>query len=123
ALLLLLCVAPVCAQTPQSGSFQLLGRYRGWGGLVASAVAPGREPGSERLYASFLYNDSTIDVIAVDPGTGAAQVFHSPIAGDFGARNMAVGPDGNVFLGTLPHAHFLKLDRHLGKLIDLGQPS
>ena len=31
--------------------------------------------------------------------------------------------DGNVYLGTLPHAHFLKLDVKAGKLIDLGRPS
>lgn len=106
-----------------SGKFELLARYRGLGGLVASIVAPGKEPGTERLYASFLYNDNTIDVIAVNPDTGAADVFHSPIQGDFGARNIAMGPDGNVYLGTLPNAHFLKLDRAQGKLIDLGQPS
>ncbi len=119
---LLLCCTAAPSQAQQS-DFQLLGRYRGWGGLVASAVAPGHEPGSERMYASFLYNENTIDVISVDPETGATDIFHSPIQGDFGARNMAVGPDGNIYLGTLPHAHFLKLDRVAGKLIDLGQPS
>lgn len=114
-------VSAALAQSPQG--FELIAKYRGVGGLVASTIAPGAAPGSERLYASFLYDENTIDVISVDPMTGATRVFHSPIRGDFGARNIAVGPDGNVYLGTLPHAHFLKLDRRAGKLIDLGQPS
>ena len=36
---------------------------------------------------------------------------------------MTVGPDGNVYLGTLPRAHFLMLDRKQGTLLDLGRPS
>jgi hypothetical protein len=36
---------------------------------------------------------------------------------------MTLGPDGNMYLGTLPTAHLLKLDTAKGKLIDLGRPS
>ena len=114
------------AQAPlkqdQSG-FELLGRYRALGGLMASTVAPGPIPGSQRLYASYLYADNTLDVIAIDPANGEAEVFHNPAPGEYGARNIAVGPDGDVYLGTLAHAHFLHLDRHNHRLVDLGRPS
>ena len=114
------------AQTPakpDASGFQLLARYRALGGLMATTVAPGPTPGSERLYGSYLYADNTLDVIAVDPATGKADVFHNPVAGEYGARNIAVGPDGDVYLGTLPHAHFLRVDRHNHRMIDLGRPS
>ena len=111
------------AYAQSAGKFELLADYHDLGGLVATTVAPGPQPGTERFYASYLYDEDTLDVIAIDPETGVAQVFHNPAPGEFGARNIAIGPDGNVYLGTLAHAHFLKVDRKLGKLIDLGRPS
>jgi hypothetical protein len=116
-------ILTAAAVMAQRGTFDLLARYRGLGGVVASAVAPGPRPGSERVYASYLYIDNTIDVVGVDPDTGAFQVFPNPAPTESGARCMAVGPDGSVYLGTLPHAHFLKLDTKAGRLIDLGRPS
>jgi hypothetical protein len=109
------------AQEP--GAFDLIGKYHGLGSLVASAVGPGREPGTERFYLSYLYVNHTIDVVALDPRTGDFEVFPNPAAGESGARCIAVGPDGNIYLGTLARAHFLKLDVKAGKLIDLGRPS
>lgn len=97
--------------------------YRGLGGLVASAVGPGPVEGSQRLYLSYLYLDNTIDVVAVDPATGAHQVFKNPAAGECGARTMVVAPDGKIYLGTLPRAHILQLDPRKGTLVDLGRPS
>ena len=116
-----LCIATAHAQT--AGKFELLANYRDLGGVVATTVAPGPRPDTERFYVSYLYDENTLDVVAIDPDTGAAQVFHNPAPGEFGARNIAIGPDGNVYLGTLAHAHFLKVDRKQGKLIDLGRPS
>ena len=116
-----LCAAIGFAQ--ETGRFEQLGKYRGLGGLVASAVAFGPSPGSERVYLSYLYIDNTIDVVAVDPRTGQFQVFPNPAPTESGARCMAVGPDGNEYLGTLPGAHLLKLDVKAGRLIDLGRPS
>lgn len=110
-----------CAQ--QSGHFELLANYRGLGGLVGTATGPGKTAGSELYYASYLYDENTIGVISIDPETGATEVFANPAKGEFGARNLVAGPDGNMYLGTLAQAHFLKLDRKLGKLIDLGRPS
>lgn len=87
-----------------SGNFEHVASYRALGGLVATAIAPGPTPESQRVYASYLYNDITFDVIAIDPRDGSAQVFHDPIPGEFGARNLAVAPNGDVYFGTLPHA-------------------
>ncbi len=122
----LLTASGICAaQAGQAATaqFDLIASYRALGGLVASTAAPGPTPGSERIYASYLYDDTTLDVVAIDPDTGAAEVFHSPVKGEFGARNIAEGQDGDIYLGTLPHAHFLRLDRKAHRLIDLGRPS
>jgi len=100
-----------------AGKFELLAKYRGLGGMVASAVA------DDIAYISYLYIDNTIDVVAVNTKTGEFRVFENPAPTESGARTMAVGPDGNIYLGTLPGAHFLKLDVKAGKLIDLGRPS
>jgi streptogramin lyase len=118
---LLLASFALCGQS--TDGFELLGRYKGLGALVASAVGPGREAGSERLYLSYLYVNNTIDVVAVDPRTGAFEVFPNPAPTEGGARCMAAGPDGNMYLGTLPSAHLLKLDVKAGKLIDVGRPA
>lgn len=120
---LLFCLGATVLHAQSAGTFELLGKYRGLGGLVATAVGPGPTPGSERVYGSYLYLDNTIDVIAVDPVTGKTEVFSSPAKGESGARNLVAGPDGNMYLGTLPKAHFLKLDVKAGKLIDLGRPA
>jgi hypothetical protein len=103
--------------------FQYVTTYRGLGALVASAVGPGPKSGTERLYLSYLYVDHTIDVVAIDPATGVTKVFPNPAPTESGARCMAVGPDGNIYLGTLPRAHFLRLDPKTARLVDLGRPS
>lgn len=110
-------------QTQGSHGFEHIASYRALGGLVATAIAPGPTAGSQRVYASYLYDDITFDVIAIDPGNGAAQVFHNPVPGEFGARNLAVAPDGEVYFGTLPHAHFMRIDWKTRRMVDLGRPS
>jgi streptogramin lyase len=111
------------AQAQQRPEFERIASYQALGGLVASAAAPGPTPGSERIYASYLYADSTLDIVAINPEDGAAEVFHNPAPGEYGARNIAVGPAGDVYFGTLPHAHFLRLDPKSQRLVDLGRPS
>jgi streptogramin lyase len=110
------------ARAQEPGGFRLLGTYRGLGGQFASTIAPGRTPGSERLYASYMYMGNTLDVTGTDPATGATQVYRSPVAGEYGARCMVTGPDGNVYMGTLPNAHLLRLDTRADRLVDLGRP-
>lgn len=118
-----ICLLTAVAYGQSAGRFGLIARYRGLGGLVASMVGPGPTPRTQRIYASYLYFGSTLEVVAINPKTGSAVVFQNPAKGEFGARNITVSPHGNIYLGTLPHAHFLKLDVKQGKLIDLGRPS
>lgn len=120
-LVLVLSLLPVTGQA--SGDVQQVARYTGQGGQFASAVAPGPTPGTERLYASYLYLDDTFEVLSIDPATGSYQVLKNPTPGEYGVRAMVAGPDGNVYVGTLPHAHLLRLDTRTQRLVDLGRPS
>lgn len=106
-----------------SDTFKLVGTYSGIGSMLASVVAPGPTLGSQRLYASYTYSGNTFDVLSIDPDTGNTIVFHNPIPGEYGAWGLISGPDGNVYLGTFPHAHLLKLDPKEETLVDLGRPS
>lgn len=119
----MLAAVVVAAGNPAPGSFELVATYRGRGGQFASAVAPGPTPGSERLYATYLYWGDTFEVVSLDPATGDARVLPSPVKGEYGARSVAVGADGNLYLGTLPGAHLVKLDTRTQTLVDLGRPS
>ncbi|HOS92017.1 MAG TPA: hypothetical protein PLQ54_01785, partial [Armatimonadota bacterium] len=103
--------------------FSLHGRFVGIGACLKTLVAPGPVPGTERLIASHIYGGDTLDIVSVDPATGAAQAFASPVPRETGAWAATVGPDGGVYVGTLPTAHIFRLDWAQGKLIDLGRPS
>lgn len=119
-LLAALSPAPAAAEPPGP---VLVATYRGIGGQLAAAVGPGREPGSERLYAGYLYNDDTFEVTSIDPATGAYEVLRNPVPGEFGVRSMLLGPDGNVYLGTLPKAHLQRVETRTGRIVDLGRPA
>lgn len=120
-LALLLLASAAGAQTPPG--FKLHGRFLGIGGGLNQVVAPGPEPGSQRLYASHIYGGDTLDVVATDPLTGKTDVFSSPVPSECGAWAMAVGADGKVYIGTLPSAHIMVVDWTQRKLVDLGRPS
>ncbi len=107
----------------QTGRFERLAAYKGLGALVASSVGPGPAEDSQRFYLSYLYVNHTIDVVGVDPDTGEFQVFPNPAPTESGARCMVPGPNGKLYLGTLPGAHFLELDPKASVLKDLGRPS
>jgi streptogramin lyase len=109
--------------TAQQPGFRLHGRFTGIGACLKTLIGPGPEPGSQRLYASHIYGGSTLDIVAVDPLTGKADVFPGPLAGEYGAWAMALGADGQVYVGTLPTAHVLRLDWRQRKLVDMGRPS
>jgi len=103
--------------------FHAIAAARGLGAVLASMVGPGPIPGSQRLYLSYIYADDTLDLVAVDPDSGAFQIFSNPVKSEYGAWGMAVGPDGDLYLGTLPHAHLYPLDPQTGAYTDLGRPS
>jgi streptogramin lyase len=103
--------------------FRQHGRFVGIGGCLNTLVGPGPEPGSERVYASHIYGGDVLDIVAVDPATGKAEAFPSPVPGQVGAWALALGADGQVYVGTLPGAHVLRLDWGQHKLVDLGRPS
>lgn len=97
--------------------------FRGIGGCLATIVGPGPRPGTERVYASHIYGGSTFDLVAIDPDSGATEVCSGPAASEFGAWALALGPDGRVYVGTLPEAHLFRLDWARHELVDLGRPS
>ncbi|MGI8913199.1 MAG: hypothetical protein ACR2JY_05310 [Chloroflexota bacterium] len=103
--------------------FEQIATFRQRGGVLAEVVGPGPESGSERLYQSYIYTGASLEIVAVNPATGVTQVFPSPVAGEYGAWGMALGPDDNIYIGTLPHAHLFRLDPRLGVLEDMGRPS
>jgi outer membrane protein assembly factor BamB len=103
-------------------SFTAMATFRGIGGVLASLVGPGPSVGSERFYQSYIYG-STLDIVAVDPDSGEYQIFSSPVPGENGAWALAGGPDGNLYIGTLPHAHLFQLNPRQGTITDMGRPS
>jgi len=103
--------------------FTLHARIHGISSCLGSIIGPGPEPGTERLYATHGYSGSLLDVVAVDPLTGETDVFSNHLISEMGAWSIALGPDGNVYVGTHPNAHILKLDWSTRKLVDMGRPS
>jgi hypothetical protein len=91
--------------------------------VFASVVGPGPTQGSERLYQSYFHKSSTFEIVSIDPDTGTHEVFVSPVKSEEGARALAVGPEGNIYLGTLPQAHILRLNPRTGEFKDMGRPS
>lgn len=112
--------SPVAQPTPE---FQKIGIYRNLGGVPNALVGPGPTPGSQRFYLNYMYVDNTIDLVAVDPDTGEAQVYKNPAPSEYGDWGLIPGDDGCIYVGTLPHAHLLRLDPRTGKFDDLGRPS
>ncbi len=95
-----------------------LATYEGLGGLTAQVVGP-----DGRLYLSYMYVDSTIELVAVDPETGRHEVLPNPAPTESGAWGLAVGSDGCIYLGTLPHAHLLRYNPSSRAYEDLGRPA
>lgn len=122
--MLVLAALLMCAAVSgQPAGFKLHGKFLGIGGCLKQLVGPGPEPGSERLYASHIYGGDTLDIVATDPLTGKTDAFSSPVPSECGAWAMALSADGQVYVGTLPAAHILRLDWQQKKLVDMGRPS
>lgn len=106
-----------------SGSFEHLATFRGIGSVTRFVVGPGKRPGTERLYQSYLYYGGTLEVASINLESAEYKIFKSPVRSESGAWAMVVGPDENIYLGTLPNAHILRLDPRAEKLTDMGRPS
>jgi len=109
--------------TVEESPFCLHARVTGVGGCLSQVVAPGPEAGTERLYASHCYEGVPLDIVAIDPLTGKTEIFTSPVASEGGGWALVCGPDGQVYVGTEPGGHVLRLDWKQHKLVDLGRPS
>jgi hypothetical protein len=128
SLLLSVCLYPsslVAASSPRQPELHAveLATFRGVGAVLSKLVGPGRVAGSERLYCSYAYMGGSFDIVAINPESGAYDVYPSPVKTESAAWAMAVGPDGKLYVGTLPHAHLLCLDPATGVFTDLGRPS
>lgn len=119
--LVLLKALPAVSQT--DAGFRVHATFKGIGSCLSTVIGPGPKPGAERLYASHVYGGDLLEIVAVDPLTGETDVFPSPVPGQSGAWAMALGPDGHIYVGTLPAAHVLRLDWGRRALVDLGRPS
>lgn len=94
---------------------------QGSGLKAVSVTGPGPNHQGERIYISLLYYNQPFVIASVDPKTGATVEMQSPVASENGARSMIKGPDGNIYVGTLPHAHLMMVDTAKQQLVDLGQ--
>lgn len=104
-------------------TFTRLATFQNVGQILKSIVGPGPKAGQEWLYQSYIYTGGTLEIVAIDPATGRHQAYRSPVASEYGAWAMVVGPDGNIYVGTLPSAHILQLNPRTGQFVDLGRPS
>jgi uncharacterized protein (TIGR03437 family) len=119
---IVLCAAfCACIQADSSNRFRYLGAINGIGGVGDYLVGPG--PSGQRYYVVYTYPNSALDVVSLDPATGAVQVFPSPAASEQSGHTMTVAKDGNLYVGTSPNAHLLRLETATGKFTDLGRPS
>lgn len=115
--------SPAHLQAAAPSQFQVITRFNNIGLILTSIAGPGPVHGSQRLYASIAYSTGSFDILAIDPETGVTTVLRSPLANESAVWDMVLGPDGNIYMGTAPGAHFLKLDTAKGILVDLGTPS
>ena len=109
------------AQPP--ARFDHIADYHGIGGANATAIGPGPVPGSQRLYVSYTYTQNTFDVLSIDPESGNVRVYPNPVPGEWAGYGLVAGPDGSIYLGTAPKAHFVKLNPANGTFVDLGRPA
>lgn len=109
-----------------SSRFEDLGAIKGRGGVLARIVGTGPELGSERIYLSYIYQahqNRRLEIVSVDPSSGNYEVFPGPVEGEEGAWGMIAGPDGNIYVGTLPAGHIFQLNPQKKTFVDLGRPS
>lgn len=103
--------------------YSKVGQFTGLGEVVNWSVGPDSAGASQQIYISYKYYNGTFDLVAVDPYSGNFSVHPGPIQNEWGAQAEVTGPDGNIYLGTLPHAHWVEYNPKTNSMTDLGQPS
>lgn len=106
-----------------ANTYSEIGQETGLGSVVNWAVGPGSNGQKEQVYISYKYAYSSFDLVEADPYTGEFQIHSSPIPGEWGANAELTGPDGNIYLGTLPHAHWVRYSPSTHTMTDLGSAS
>jgi streptogramin lyase len=110
---------PVTQQTQSDSRFSLAGKLTGIGYASSSAVGPA-PGGMQRLYLSYIYDPSEgLEIVGVDE-MGKVSTFSSPASSESAGYGTIVGSDGNMYFGTAPHAHILRLDTNSDRLEDVG---
>ena len=91
--------------------------------LMATAVGPDATGQKDLLYFDFAQSGATLFLVAVDPDTGEARQYKSPLGP--GAWALVHGPDEKMYLGTWESGYILKFDpKEAAKGIQvIGKPS
>lgn len=107
----------------QAGTFEDLGVPVTKAMLMATAVGPDATGKKDLLYFDFAQTGATLLLVVVDPDTGEAKQYKSPIGA--GAWALIRGPDDCMYLGTWDGGYILKFDpKQAGKGIQVvGKPS
>ena len=103
-----------------ANTYSKISQYTNLGEAVNWTVAPGSAGQAQQVYISYKYYNGSFDLVEADPYTGNFRIHPSPIPGEWGANAEVTGPDGNIYLGTLPHAHWVRYSPRTDTMTDLG---
>lgn len=110
------------AVAPTAGAdrdpFFRLGSFSGVGKVLSATVAP--DTNGERVWLSYVHSGKPLEIVSVDPETGAHRVFVSPVGTETAGWSMALGPDGRIYVGTTPGGRLLRIDPATGDIRDMG---
>lgn len=105
-----------------ASGFTKLATVTARGDLTGVVVTPPREDGDQYVYMDYMYVGNTIDVLRVNKHTGGIKSYTNPVKSETGSYGITMGSDGNIYMGTLPHAHLYMVDVATQTLEDLGIP-
>jgi streptogramin lyase len=101
---------------PSTGSFSLVGKLNGIGYAFDAAIGPASS-GKQRYYLPYAYIDS-LQLIGVSEDGNVAS-YSSPVS-ELSGYGTLLGPDGNIYFGTAPHARVLRLNTASDQIEDIG---
>ncbi|MDO1528144.1 hypothetical protein QMK61_04785 [Fulvimonas sp. R45] len=106
----------------QSDSFRKIGAFVAPGKITGSAEGPSPKIGARTLYVTRTYLGKGISTMAINPATGMLKKYSNPVKTETTAYGLSLGPDGNMYMGTVPNAHLYRLNTRTQKLEDIGIP-